>query len=193
MKKQKRDRKSIILILLIAVALGAGIGAGTYAFFTAVVNGNTNTVTAGKLETTLDNENIAIGTGGNNISLGNVQPGSTINYNFKVTNGASTIDQKYKITFINNNSGASNDLASAALYDMTITNGSDTTTKTALTYSQFVTELAKVRTLAHQSEKNEYQFNVVITIPTSLGNEYQEAQANFQLRVDATQTADTTF
>lgn len=193
MNKRKNDRRSLALIIALAIALGGGVGAGTYAFFTAVVTSNTNNITAGKLETSINDETIAIGSGGNNISLTNVAPGTTINYTFKVSNGDSTIDQKYKITLINSNSAASNDLISAAVFDITRTNGSDTSTQTGLTYSQFVTNLATVRTLAHGADSNVDTYTVTITIPTSLGNEYQEATGSFQLRVNSTQTGDTSF
>ena len=197
-KEKKYKKRSLVLLIAIAISIGGGIGAGTYAFFTSIAKGNQNNINAGKLETVLENETIDIGSGGNHVSLTNLAPGNSINYNFKVTNGTSTIDQKYKINLVNNNvdeSGdiVSNDLISAAVYNVTKTNDTTTETRVALTYDEFKAYLLKARTLSYSSVKDVDQYAITISLPTTLGNDYQEAKGDFQLIVESTQTEDTTF
>ncbi|MCM1989874.1 TasA family protein [Oceanirhabdus seepicola] len=197
-KEKKYKKRSLALILAIALAIGGGIGAGTYAFFTSISKGNQNNINAGKLETTFEDETIDIGSGGNHVSLTNLAPGNSINYNFKVTNGTSTMDQKYKIKLVNNNvdeSGniVSNDLISAAIYNITKSNGTTIETRVDLTYDELKAYLLKVRTLSYSSKKDQDQYSIIMSLPTTLGNVYQEAKGDFQLEVESTQTEDTVF
>ncbi len=197
-KEKKCKKRSLALILALALAIGGGLGAGTYAFFTSISKGNQNNINSGKLETTFENETIDIGSGGNHVSLTNLAPGNSVNYTFKVTNGTSTMNQKYKIKLINNNvnqSGniVSNDIISAAIYNITKTNGTTIETRVDLTYDEFKAYLLKARTLNYGSEIDEDQYSITISLPTTLGNAYQEAKGDFQLVVESTQTEDTTF
>ena len=197
-KEKKYKKRSLALILAIALAIGGGIGAGTYAFFTSISKGNQNNINSGKLETTFENETIDIGSGGSHVSLSNLAPGNSINYNFKVTNGTSTMDQKYKIKLANNNvnqSGdiVSNDLISAAIYNITKTNGTTIETRVDLTYDEFKAYLLNVRTLNYGSERDEDEYSIIMSLPTTLGNAYQESKGNFQLEVESTQIEDKVF
>ncbi|WBW98276.1 TasA family protein [Oceanirhabdus sp. W0125-5] len=197
-KEKKYKKRTLALIIALAISIGGGIGAGTYAFFTSMANGNQNNINAGKLEITLENEVIDIGSGGNHVALRNLAPGNSVNYKFKVTNGISTMDQKYQIKLVNNNIDedgniVSNDLISAAVYNITKTNGTTTETRVGLTYDEFKAYLLKVRTLNYGAQREEDQYSITMSLPISLGNEYQEANGAFHIVVESTQIEDTSL